>query len=548
MNDGTATITTDAVCKELNMGKDGSDGYCVLNSSGTLIISADQIMGNWSVNQTATITTFTQNGGTNTITGNLRMGEYNTAANYTLNNGYLSFARVYMPSAADSTATFTQNGGTNEATSFAYIGFKSTGTYNQVGGLFTNNASTTYLGSQINSHGTYNLSGGELVANTFLVGDAGTGVFNQSGGKSTINGAMTLGSQTGSSGTFTMNNGECVIDGNLSLGGASGAHGAFNMDGGILKLRDYYDDLIVPGSAGATGIVIHTGGNITMTNFTEDAGYYWQELLLGNSGKGTYRLGGSGTLAVSKEAIYSSGTFIQTGGTHEVSIEFKVTAGGCFRGWGTLGGSYLIKTDGRHIADGYGEEHTLFMTNRLAWRYNANGNEGTNGWYAVNHGRLVLQPFSASGLKYWGETSSYEDLVNHVKIDFGAVSDSGDLTGSLYATDCTNIPPFGKESKITAIWEFDDSDADPVAAAVDFIRFRYDHAKAAELGIAEGDLRVWTNAGGENDDWTKITTDFGIDTTANMITASNLTDIVGFYAVASEISAPGAKGTIIYIK
>ena len=110
------------------------------------------------------------------------------------------------------------------------------------------------------------------------------------------------------------------------------------------------------------------------------------------------------------------------------------------------------------MADGFGTDHTLAITNysSLGQQF-ANAVTETNGWYAQNHGKLLLKSLivSGNGLQYWGElTSGAFDLVNAVKMNLAGVGGNGSIAGSLYARDHTDVPAYTNGVKIGSIWNF----------------------------------------------------------------------------------------------
>ena len=102
------------------------------------------------------------------------------------------------------------------------VGDAGQGMLNQGGGALTVN-SDLQIGAQATGDGTYYLSGGTLklpgAADQELVGDQGTGLFNQTGGTNTVIFNLIVGNQNGSDGTYT-------------LGGASSALNAAAIDVG----------------------------------------------------------------------------------------------------------------------------------------------------------------------------------------------------------------------------------------------------------------------------------------------------------------------------
>jgi T5SS/PEP-CTERM-associated repeat protein len=287
--------------------------------------------------------TFTQNGGTNTITGGgLTVGYGQSASGiYYLNAGSLSadFENIGVAG----TGSFFQTGGTNTTgTGGVLLGGQagSNGSYTQTGG--TNSVTgNLVLGYASGGDGTYELEAGLLTADWEVIGDQGSGSFtqkdtstntvslglilgNSAGGSGTYNlggsgtlsvgGNLTLGSQAGSSGTFNydtnpgdaatlaisggsvvvgasgtgiFNQGGGTLNATLDIGSSAGGNGTYNLTGGTLN-----DDLII-GDAGA-GTFNDTGGTQNVTG----------NLILGNQAgsQGTYTLSGTGTLNIVADA------------------------------------------------------------------------------------------------------------------------------------------------------------------------------------------------------------------------------------------------------
>ena len=187
---------------------------------------------------------------------------------------------------AGSTGTYNLSGGTLLANQplWDYLGYSGTGIFNQSGGTCTLYSCTLYMGYNSTARGTYNLSGGQMLAPNQIVGYLGSGAFVQSGGSNTAP-SLTLGFQSGGSGTYTLSN-----TGQLSAGSENvglNATGVFNQSGG--------------------------------TNTVSTALY----LGCNSGGNGTYNLSGTGQLIAPAEYIgensAATGSFQQTGGTNSVA-------------------------------------------------------------------------------------------------------------------------------------------------------------------------------------------------------------------------------------
>jgi len=298
---------------------------------------------------------FSQSGGSHTISGELYLGANGGTGTYNLSGGSLSNGEEYEEYIGDGgSGSFSQSGGSN-TTSIFIMGDGGTGTYSLSGGslavsgveyigtlggtgAFTQSGGTNtvsgnlYLGVYAPSTGTYTLSGGSLTAVNEYVGDAGTGTFSQSGGTNTVTGTLFLGYNPGASGTynlsggsllvaaseyvgdygtgaFTQSGGSHTVARNLSLGNYDGGIGTYTLSGGSLAVigEEYL------GSDGGSGTFIQSGGSHTVSG----------NLFLGISGgSGTYSLSG-GSLAVSGYEYLEGGSFTQSGGSNAADIVIR---------------------------------------------------------------------------------------------------------------------------------------------------------------------------------------------------------------------------------
>ena len=236
----------------------GGQAYYTMSAGATLNVTGYEDIGGWGN------ATFTQNGGTHTMTGtngNLNLGGYgavgaNILSLYQLNAGILNVGSL-LSVGGEGPSTFTQTGGTSIVTGLL-----------RVGGWSTDNA-TYYAGVPA----AYNLGGGVLSAGTETIGHTGSGTLTHTAGSNTVSGALALGdtafgngtynlsgaasqltaaslvvSNTGT-GAFVQNSGTVTVSGDVVLGqmGQSGS-GSFAMGGGTLSAVN----LIVGRDSGAT--------------------------------------------------------------------------------------------------------------------------------------------------------------------------------------------------------------------------------------------------------------------------------------------------------
>jgi len=250
-----------------------------------------------------------------------------------------------------STGTFDQTGGTNSAGSLsiglsaanatasgaytlggakstltvganATVGDSGAGTFTQTGGSAQVGANL-FLGNSAPGRGTGFLSGGSLsVAGAELVGYQGTGAFTQSGGSNTTssvyvgNYGTSVGTVNLSGGTFSATDGEVVAYGESSAG-------TFNQSGGTNSVGT--QGLVVGYGGSATGAFNLSGGKLSVAG----------NEVVGNFASGTFTQSGnpvhsvSGTCTVSANPPFSNGTFNLQGGSFTSGL-VQVNPGGTF--------------------------------------------------------------------------------------------------------------------------------------------------------------------------------------------------------------------------
>ena len=310
------------------------------------------------------IGTFTQDGGSNMMTGDLNLGEVaGSNGTYELKDGNLNVGGAERIG-WNGTGTFTQTGGTNTLTNnlsiggdsgssgtytlgegkmglsvqgWEYVGDAGTGKFTQSGGAHTV-GQDLYLGLNAGGNGTFELKGGNLnVAIKEILGSAGTAAFNQTGGTHSVGTNLYLGwdaAGTGSydlggtgdlnvsgwehigrfgTGVFTQEGGTHNIGENLTISKNPGSsHGTYNLSGGTLNVTTKAS----PANAGITnnGTFNYSGGdlNIKAGTFTNNAGFNL-------SGTGIRTINGDltnasgGSIKVSDTTVDVKGTFINNG-------------------------------------------------------------------------------------------------------------------------------------------------------------------------------------------------------------------------------------------
>lgn len=195
----------------------------------------------------------------------LRMAEYGPSAAYHLSGAGSSLATAFDAylGIGGGPATFTMAGGTMNVGSGLYISYASAGTLNQSGGTIT--AAAMRMGEYGSANSTYQMTGGQLiVGSSSYVGvySSGSHVFNQSGGVAQFN-DLFLGYV--GAGTYNLTGGE------LNANSISINNGSFSFTGGTLSANTINFNLVnnggilAPGQTNTTGTTTISGSN----NYTQ---------------------------------------------------------------------------------------------------------------------------------------------------------------------------------------------------------------------------------------------------------------------------------------
>jgi hypothetical protein len=274
-------------------------GTLTLNSSKTLVVSGDQIIGSEGKGA------FNQNAGSHAA-GQLVLGaSFNTdLGTYVLKKGSLSVETNFILG-AEGQGVFTQRKGN--------VG---------VGGDLV-------LADAVDAEGAYTLNRGSLnVLGTTTVGNEGIGFFTQNKGTSN-HGALVVGAQTGGEGLVTLNKGKLTSDsaviGDAGLGEFKHVKGTHNV----------LSDLVIAGSGGGEGKYELTRGNLNVGG----------DLIVGQASEGVFEQKG-GKVAVTGAVEVIGGSYSMTDATVSAS-SISVGAGTSFTASGTasrirVSGDFLI--------------------------------------------------------------------------------------------------------------------------------------------------------------------------------------------------------------
>ena len=234
------------------------------------------------------------------------------------------------------------------------------------------------------------------------------------------------------------------------------------------------------------------------------------------------------------------------------------TTTGSILGWGTISrhsSTLRIRFFGQVIADGEGIERDLNMamikTVGASNVENLNGC-GTNGWFAVNKGRLIYpraQNCSGSSHPTIGDypNRTSPTVMNSFRYTINTKPDGTYYNfAELYAPDRTDIPPglplYSLHDVVAGVWRFglssvSNTDDDPTPASFGGMRltFRYDWRG---MDAENQSLYVYRHDGSANGSWTRVGK-AEISSTANTVTtdafdASSETWNAGWFAVVAQ--------------
>lgn len=346
---------------------------------GTLDVGHDLIVGsfgNAEFNQGPSVVGEGGDGGTNTVIGDLIIGQrQSSTGTYNFSGGELSVSGVSVIGGKDGSGfdggdgTFVQTGGTH-STGALYlgdtagstgeyqliegtlhsrdrnvIGMRGSGTFTQDGGDFTTTGPLSLGGTETGS-GSYTMYGGSLSTSDTYVGDWGTGSFTHAGGTHTANGDLILGSAAGSSGAYTMYEADSTPVLNVAdalIVGKEGT-GTFTLDGGTVESGQ----LFIGNDDNGIGSFVQSGGELRVGMTRNEEGEIVamddrHELIIGRSAgsEGSYAMTG-GAMLIKREIVgdagASLGTFTQTGGQHFIYEDLII-------GQDDITGRYTLEED-----------------------------------------------------------------------------------------------------------------------------------------------------------------------------------------------------------
>ena len=366
---------------------------------------------------------------------------------------------------------------------------------------------------------------------------------------------------------------------NLYIGQSSGAGTA-----GFVTLSDsatlFATNICIPrwGDPGEGTLTV--AGNSVVTNV--------QMLRLAYRADATIGVGKSGTLAMRGGSVFfdvdpTSPDYIATGRSCAISLNgYLSTVKGRIRGWGKIAFSdprtYVTEAAvpsglahyGQVIADGEGVMRDLDFGRFGAFMYastDANPS-GTNGWFAVNKGRLKLPRSlpNRSGYKCVGDCFNANvdlgvgarRLANTFNYEFTGAETNHFVFSELYAVDREDIPAglgdLGAD-KVIAVWrigyfsdgpEVDDPE-NPVPFTSAKLKFKYSPDGVDGLNF----VHVYRHDGTADGEWKRCGKLFAPSTAMPIVSTrpfeqSSENWNLGWFAIVGRVERP--SGMIITVK
>ncbi len=281
--------------------------------------------------------------------------------------------------------------------------------------------------------------------------------------------------------------GQVVINPQIILGYQG--TGIVDQSGG----RNTVDSLYMGVTGGARAMYRLTGGELDVTRTADDPQATPHSIDIGSSGEGVFLLGNAHSTGTITESGDGLGVHMNVGGT--------LYSHATLQGWGKVGLTGQLTNNGQVIADGYGQARTLDLTSFSEVRRDYR-NLDNHGWYAINKGKLSLPaaPVSAgTGTYTWGDNANTPTItyVNSARATIADAAAVGKLAISLVSLDRPELPTLPAGHHFIGAWSWDlpGEDGTPLSVGGIDLTIRYDDAKAAELGLDENILKIWTYDG-----------------------------------------------------
>ncbi|MHB9074490.1 MAG: autotransporter outer membrane beta-barrel domain-containing protein [Desulfobaccales bacterium] len=274
--DSSSNSSYDLRDGSLSVGSTECIGYggigTFTQSGGTHTLAQDLYLGVLYFSSSASSGTYNLSGGSLSVTGAEYIG-YSGTGTFTQSGGTHTISQgLYLGVNSGSSGTYTLSGGSLSVTGGEYIGYGSTGDFIQTGGSHTVSGGI-WLGS--GSSGTYTLSGGSLTADQINGNLVNGGTFTPLTSGTTVTGNYT---QT-ASGTLEVQVASASSYSKLAVTGSASLNGALKivLQGGFIPSYGQR----FPGILTATGGVSGTFSSVVNQYITPTL--YWNVLYSANS-------------------------------------------------------------------------------------------------------------------------------------------------------------------------------------------------------------------------------------------------------------------------
>ena len=459
----------------------------------------------------------------------------------------------------------------------------------------TNNWSDSIsVGHHVNGYGLLTLSGGLLSNTCMTVGHEGIGVVTNAGGTVKLEApGLLIGRNASGRGTYVQEGG--AFSGELSVGHmgtgvlvyadgsiASWSHvyvGRYIGSEGLLDVRapginvgsgqtlfiGYSGRGILEQRANLSADYLKVGGNPDITSVaTIYAGA--TNTAVHSCNVGGYPVWGQDGI----EEIIGDGVLVLRGGVLHISngsLQERLYVGryagsrGRIQGWGRIShpssgttNIRLVLGEGVIQADGEGEVRTLDL-NEIVSTSNSvpNGATGTNGWYAVNKGRVLFprtwfNNSSGTQARCMGDWhgNPAPGLVNSVHATFTGITLSANFwRGGVYAPDRDDIPAgLPTDAEPIGIWQlglYRDLSSWTADQAAPFttvtLTFRYDQTR---VGSSDHLVLYRHTTSGWSRVETAVNSDHCVTTAAPLARLTNADANIGCFALVTR-----QRGTLV---
>ena len=443
------------------------------------------------------------------------------------------------------TSGFITHKGSNWNEDGIMVGRQGHGSFELSGGVVSNRV---LVGAEAGGRGHVKMSGGTIVNRVFVgVDSAEMNEFDFTGG--TIVGDIYVG--TRGRGRMIFNGGEHKVHNNiyrlvpdyinggvtygLTVGNQVGSYGELIVKKpGLTFEMSQVEPALVCGRLGEGHVetfvdlemsYLRVGGNSdAMSSYTAYAGTTTtvrKVALAGGYGLYEYSTDSTATYPGTGEIVLSNAVLRFTREDVTTPLlyigRYEGTSFGILRGCGAVQGKTptwnnvrMGLGEGKIVGDGYGEQRQLDLNPVVSvTNFVANADDGTNGWYAVNKGAVLLPRVwlsAASDTRCIGTwtRNAAPDLVNSVGFTLNNASNPGTgyyVRGGLYAADRSDVhaDSLPKKGAVVGIWKMGVFSDLVALSAKSFqsidLTFRYDHTKVKRddlLNLFRWNGSAWT--------------------------------------------------------